>query len=239
MAKIKRSAPRDPRTQYTRLRNALKFMAKYESIDPNQYDLYNIRGYRILGDELNGKYGVTTNLREDLTPWVRDNFYKFYEAPKKSNNKTRPFTGEFMFLAYNTHFNYYIFGTMKHRIDYNKTEKDRELYETISYRVYGKWTIMNNENTGEPFYHKDLSGQKCDMGGRLQNSRFDRFDQLGNRLNNAYSTNKAGVTASILGLNVGNNNNYISTRKDVQPRYTNNNHTTNKGKNTRRNKRRY
>ena len=88
--------------------------------------------------------------------WANDNKYEIYEIPKKTNKSAYRFTGDFIVLAKNTSFDYWVLATLKITLDSNFNEK-------AFYRPYGQYTVATS---GKDFVvRKNIMGRKVVFGG--------------------------------------------------------------------------
>jgi hypothetical protein len=159
---------------YRRLREIVTDLCRYESINVSDYNLFNAKAYRCVGDELKGKNvrvaaaGKTNN----FSCFVGDNNYEVIEYPKKSNTKS--YTGDYLVLIRNRSFDYWLFGTFSHTHDEEKSEKMKTFVERAEYFIYGKYYVLSAEGGIE--INKDLNGRDCTFGAnRFRYSYFDSF----------------------------------------------------------------
>lgn len=94
------------RTHWRALKNTIFAIADIESKNLSSYDLANICCYSCYGNELQGKNIKFIN-DKGYSCFMEDNFYEMYEVPKKKDAK-KPY-GEYIFLAHNVAFNYWLF----------------------------------------------------------------------------------------------------------------------------------
>lgn len=88
--------------------------------------------------------------------WANDNKYEIYEIPKKTNKSAYRFTGDFIVLAKNTSFDYWVLATLKLTLDSNFNEK-------AFYRPYGQYTVATS---GKDFVvRKNIMGRNVIFGG--------------------------------------------------------------------------
>lgn len=100
--------------------------------------------------------------------WANDNTYEIYELPKKSNKSAYKFTGDFLVLAKNTSFDYWVLTTLKITLDSDFNEK-------AFYRPYGQYTIATSGK--DMAVRKNMRGAKVIFGGKSMISAiYDAFN---------------------------------------------------------------
>jgi len=183
--------PLHKRTHFRRTREIMTEIGKYEGFNMNDYDLFNIRAYETVGENLKGK-NVSYNIQGGYSCWVKDNKYEMFEVPSKSNRKGSPY-GEFLFLAYNKSFQYYLFGYMTVNLDSNETRRTKHIVEDVYFKNHGKFdiTFSNNDN----HIHKVEYGSKFDPGVQSDEHNFE-FDSYNSR-KISYGTNKYKILNSL------------------------------------------
>lgn len=150
-----------------------------ERVDKSEYNFNNICCYTCIGDELQGD-NVNYSVSDGYSCFVYDNRYDFFEIPKYSNQK--PYAGEYMFIAHNTDFDYWVFGEMKYTIRDN-FESTVRLNDRATFVPYGKYNVIVDGRRHS--ITKTEYGKNVNYGGNQK--RNQRFDKLGNRLR-AYGT---------------------------------------------------
>lgn len=125
--------------------------------------------------------------------WVADNYYDFYEIPLKGNEFK--IVGDFIFLAHNIHFDYWIFGEMKYSIDESETKRTMSLVDNASFIPFGTYDVIVNKN--EHSIQKKRLGRNTDYGFLKPNGL---FDTLGIR-KKAYKTSASKLIGSLTGIN--------------------------------------
>ena len=176
---------------WRRMREAISLLEKKEKVNLKDYDLFNITCFNISGLELQGKNTFFNN-KSNLSCFVFDNFYEFFEIPKRSNLYKA--SGEFLFLAHNISFDYWIFGKMSHSLDFKKTKIQNNFSEKVRYTVFGHYNLLLNEKTTISV-NKIVFGKNVIYGGK--NSNKNNFDFLGNR-KGAYGTTNSKLLNEVL-----------------------------------------
>jgi hypothetical protein len=133
-------APLHARTHWRRTREVISEIAKYERFNVEDYDLFSMVAYDTIGQNQKGK-NVSYNTHKGLSCWVLDNKYEIFEIPNLRNKKGSPY-GNFLFFAYNSSFNYYVFGEMDVKLDGEETRRTKFVTENVHYEVYGKYDIV-------------------------------------------------------------------------------------------------
>lgn len=186
------SAPLHQRTHFRRIREIMICIAKYENINPRDYDLSKIRAYECFGQELQGK-NVSYNTHNGRSPWVSDNKYEIFEAPLLSNSGNGPYGG-FLFLARNTSFDYYVFGTMRVNLQEEDTILNERLIESVSFYTTGKYQISYYNN--DDHISKYEKGSKFDPGRPSSEVSFP-FDSYNSRKKYGYRTDVEKILKSL------------------------------------------
>jgi hypothetical protein len=139
------------------------------------------------GQDMKGQ-NVSYNVKDNCSCWVNNNEYEIFEVPMKQNIK-QPY-GEYLILAYNKNFKYYIFGKMTIRAAFYSNR----LNEKVSFKIFGQYSVAY-QNKDLSIY-KNLKGSDCDMGGNIKPNTY--FDPMCVRLA-AYGTSKNKETSRLLG----------------------------------------
>lgn len=205
------SIPLHQRIHFRKLREEFVCIANYETINPQDYNLKKIKAYTCYGQDLKGN-NVSYNTRNGRSPWVNDNYYEMFEAPALSNLDSGPY-GDFLFLAHNVSFDFYIFGTMRVGLDVQASKSQGRPIEVVSFRVTGKYTFI--------YINGDANITKNEMGrdfdpGNPSSSVGNPFDSYNTR-KLIYKTNNHKIMKS-LGVNV---NEYNTVDKDPVKIYKN------------------
>lgn len=127
---------------WRRLKEIISEICAYEKIDTSNYNMNKITCYRTFGDEMKGP-NVKYNIRGGTSCWVSDNKYEIFEIPKLSN-KGYAFTGNFIFIAHNVSFDYWLFGTMSVKLDMQDLKVNHRVNESVYFNLYGKYLIASN-----------------------------------------------------------------------------------------------
>ena len=180
------------RTHWRRLKELLSFLSKIEKVQLSDYNSNNICCYSCLGDELTG-VNVKFQTVGGMSCWVSDNSYDVYEVPSYTN--TTKMCGDFLFLAHNTSFDYWLFGEMTYRISTAKTASNKVLYETAYYVPYGTYTVFDEYELLT--VKKTVVGKHVTYGGHYGDKKFS-FDHL-DRRRRAYGSSAKKETQKILG----------------------------------------
>jgi hypothetical protein len=168
--------PLHKRAHFRRIREVFIELAKYEQFNPRDYNMYKVRAYETVGENMKGK-NVSYNVKDGSSFWVLDNRYDVFEVPHINNKEGWPY-GEFLFLAYNRSFQYYVFGYMKIDLDRSTTSRNRYVTESVYYRNHGKYTIVFESHDNNIV--KIQYGRDFDPGVPSSDHTFD-FDKFNNR----------------------------------------------------------
>lgn len=166
--------------------NTAKYLCKYEGGSVTDYDFKNICCYTCLGCELQGS-NVSYATNNNYSCWVDDNHYDYFEVPAVKNTKN--YEGEYLFLAHNTDFDYWLFGDMEYTINQKSTKKAGYVVDNIVYNPCGKYDITITDKATNPI--KTEKGRNCTFGGK---STKGKFDQMGTR-KKAYHTSSGEIVA--------------------------------------------
>jgi len=139
---------------WRKMKAVIKAFAKYENIDINEYNLNKITCYQSLGDSFHGN-NVRFSNAQNASCFVFDNRYDMFEIPSVKNSGK--LVGNFMFLAHNTSFDYWVFGTFKHSIDKGETKRRRILVEEVSYNCCGYYSLSFEDGDNFRFFKKTSS----------------------------------------------------------------------------------
>jgi hypothetical protein len=200
--------PLHKRVHYRRIKEIFREIGNYEGFNLNNYNLDKMTVYETVGENLKGK-NVSYNIVDNNSCWVKDNRYEIYEAPSAYNNQNSPF-GEFLFLAYNKSFDYYLFGLMTVELDEYASKRDRFVVESVYYKNHGKYTIVFQY--GDNNITKLEYGSKFDPGVSSSEHNFT-FDSYNSR-KKAYRTDSYKILQSI-GVS-GLNSNKITGSSEVK-----------------------
>jgi len=190
---MSKDTPLHKRTHFRRIREIITELSNYEGFNINSYDLFHIKAYETVGQNLKGK-NVKYNIDNGYSCWVGDNRYEVFEVPAKSNRENSPY-GEFIYLAYNKSFQYYLFGKMQVELDVSTSKSNRFVNEDVYFRNYGKYSIVFGTRANDNSINKDEYGSKFDPGSHSSEHNFD-FDTYNSR-KIAYKTNKYKILESI------------------------------------------
>lgn len=180
------------RTHWKKFRELLESLSRIENVHLSDYNSKDICCYTCLGDELLG-VNVKFQTNGGMSCWVDDNTYDVYEIPAYSN--TSKMCGEFLYLAHNVSFDYWLFGEMTYRINRGKTAANKTLYETAYYIPYGAYTLYDENNITT--IKKTVTGKHLTYGGYVGRNNYS-FDHLGRR-KAAYNTSHKKEVNSITG----------------------------------------
>lgn len=123
--------------------------------------------------------------------------------------------GEFLYLTHNTSFDYWIFGEMSYKIDYGKTNYNKTLYETVSFRPFGAYSVYDENDIIS--IKKTVSGRYLTYGGKLGDKNMS-FDPIGTR-KKAYSTSSKRETQKIIKKDHNSNTNNQNSVKIYKEKY--------------------
>jgi hypothetical protein len=186
-----KDVPLHKRVHFRRIKEIFREIGDYEGFNLSSYNLDNMKVFETVGENLKGK-NVSYNIDGNSSCWVKDNRYEIYEAPSIYNQQNSPH-GEFLFLAYNKSFDYYLFGYMEVKLDEYASRRDKFLVEKVYYKNHGKFTIVFQR--GENNITKLEYGSKFDPGVSSSEHNFT-FDSYNSR-KMAYRTNTYKILQSI------------------------------------------
>jgi hypothetical protein len=149
------NTPLHKTVHWRNLKGLLADICRYEKIRLEDYDTNNIRCYRCFGNELKGK-NVSYNTQHGYSCWANDNNYEIFEVPKRTNNSAYKFTGDFLVLAKNTSFDYWILTKL--RVTVNSS-----MEESAYYIPYGQYTVATNGK--DSVIRKNIQGRDVIFGG--------------------------------------------------------------------------
>jgi hypothetical protein len=201
--------PLHKRTHFRKMREVMIEIGKYEGFNTYDYDFFSMTVYETVGEGLKGK-NVSYNIKGGFSCWVKDNRYDIFEVPSKSNQKGSPY-GDFLFLAYNKSFDYYLFGYMSVTLNRSETIRTRYLSEAVHFKNHGKFNITFE--TYDNNVHKVEYGSLFDPGVQSDEHNFD-FDSYNSR-RKAYKTDRYKILRSIdpSFKGTGNPNKVVDTKK--------------------------
>ena len=115
-------------THFRRLRDVITALAKKAKLNISKYNLMNMRCYRCRGKNLHGKNVVTLNaISKSRSCFVKENDYEIYECPSTTNKED--YVGNFLVVAHNTTFDYWMLILMNHSISI----KNNKAYVNVVY----------------------------------------------------------------------------------------------------------
>jgi hypothetical protein len=205
---MSKDIPLYKRAHFRRIKEVLTELADYEGYNINNYNLDKITAYDTMGVDLRGR-NVRYNIQGGYSCWVGDNKYEMYEVPSKRNKIGSPY-GDFLYLAFNKSFDYYLFGKLEISLDSSASRTSKQLKETVYYKNHGKYSIIFQQ--GENHIHKVEKGSEFDPGLASSDTTAD-FDSYNSR-KKAYRTSKHQILAD-LGVN-NLNSNKISGKDPVK-----------------------
>jgi hypothetical protein len=193
---------------FRRLREIASEIARNEGVSEYDYDFFNMKVYETFGENLKGK-NVSYDIVGSRSCWVKDNKYVMVEVPSKRNNKKSPY-GDFLFLALNNSFGYYLFGKMSANIDIQKSRQRKQLVESVHFEPFGRYEI-----TFESYENNIVKVQtgysfEPGLGSDSQTFNFDTY----NVRKKTYGTSKEDLL-KIMGINNFGSSKFIG-QKDVQ-----------------------
>jgi len=174
--------PLEQRAHWRRVREVITEIAKYEDINIQNYDLFNIRAYDYVGNGMAGT-NVSYNTDNGRSIFVEDNKYDIYEVPKITNDDNSPF-GEFIFFIHDTSFDYYLFGIMTVSLNKSSSLANKIVTEKVHYKNYGKYMITYEEHNNN--INKVEFGVDYEPGFLSSNINYT-YDQYNSR-KHAYNT---------------------------------------------------
>ena len=190
---MSKDIPLHKRTHFRRIREVIKELGEYEGYDMNYYDLMNIRAYDTIGESLKGR-NVSHNIKNNRSCWVADNQYDIFEVPNKRNKEGSPY-GNFLYLAFNKSFQYFIFGEVNVSLDIEKSKHEKRIIENVQFKNSGKYDITFEQGSSENHIHKAETGKTFDPGEASNTFNYD-FDKYNSR-KIAYKTDKYKILSSI------------------------------------------
>jgi len=183
--------PLHKRTHFRKIREVMNEIARYEGFNIHDYDFFNMTVYETVGENLKGK-NVSYNINGGGSCWVKDNHYDIFEVPSKSNKPKWPY-GEFIFLAYNRSFKYYLFGKISINLNKSETIRTRYVSESIHVKNHGKFDIIFEKYDNH--ITKVEYGSEFDPGVQSSEHNFD-FDSYNTR-KKAYRTDRYKIIKAI------------------------------------------
>lgn len=230
------STPLHERTHWRHLRIAIRDIADYEKINISDYNLNNIRCYDVMGDELNARY-VKFETNNGKSCFIDSNKYEVYEIANNSNSERFRFCGEFLFFIRNASFDYWLFGIMTCRIDYNESKRAGTLIERVSFRPYGKYEVSFGNDREHTYINKSTRGG--DMGiGKSMLGVLRSFDGFSSRKIAYQGITNQIVMSRILGNGKDSSINAIDDKPVKKYRKNRNKPSHNNGKGKKINNRR-
>lgn len=202
--------PLHKRIHYRRVREAIAEIAEYEGISPSNYDMERMTVYETVGENLKGN-NVTYNISNGRSCWVYDNWYDFVEVPSVLNKPGSPY-GDFLFFAYNSSFQYHLFGKMRVILDEAGTRLRGVPEEEVHVKNYGKYSIIFGSGSSGNRITKVEYGSYFDPGASSDEHNFS-FDSYNSR-KMAYKTDAYKILRSV-GVK-GNDPHKISGDKPVK-----------------------
>jgi len=206
--------PLKDRAHFRRIREVISEIAKCENINILNYDLCDIQAYDTMGENLKGK-NVSYNTEGNYSCWVGNNNYEMFEVPAKGNRKKSPY-GDFLFLAINKNYDYYLFGSMVVALDEYQSTMLHSVIETVCYKPYGKYSIVFTDS--ENYIVQQEYGYKFIPGVRSDEHNFS-YDSYNTRKKYGYNTSEHEILES-LGVNNLKTNKLVSS--DAVPIYKHN-----------------
>lgn len=181
------------------MKNLFYTLCTYEHIDPNGYNFNNICCYSCVGEELQGTNVKYPSIHHGNSCFVYDNEYDMFEVPAKSYDVSInkfSYTGDYLFLAHDKSFDYWLFGKMSYEVDLDSTATQQALIDQASFAAYGQYKVTFTDIHDFSFV-KETAGPDCNFGG----SKFKgKFDKMGSR-KKAYHTSTGQVVAGASGKN--------------------------------------
>jgi hypothetical protein len=219
------------KTHFKRTREVIAEMSKNEGIDISEYDTSRIKVYETIGQTLRGK-NVRYNIDGGYSCWVGDNKYHIFEVPSFSNETGSPY-GEFVYLAYNVSYDYYLFGQMQVMLDESRTISTKHVSEKAYFINYGKYSItfQNRDN----HIRRVEKGKSFDPGTRSDETSYE-FDSYNSR-KQAYGLDRYKILKSLGITNL--NSGKLSGEDNVKIYKKKTNSNFNKSYNVSNNKNRY
>ena len=148
----KNTLPLHKTTHFRRLREVISELTKKANVNASKYNLENIKCYRALGKDLIGKNVLTLRTQRDRCCFVKDNEYEIYECPSTTNQNTEKAIGEFLMIAHNIDFDYWLVVILNYSVNTN----NGKAYVDVKYdpRYNGVVRYMEkNEVKVQPFNH--------------------------------------------------------------------------------------
>lgn len=132
-----------------------------------------------MGYELNGK-NVKFNTEGNNSCWVGSNHYDIFEVPANYNSNKYKLIGDFLCLAYNTDFDYWIMADMTYKINFQNTNAYGKVDDYVSYAPYGSYDILTASSNKASAISKKENGFYVTYGGK-GDPKSEYFDNLGSR----------------------------------------------------------
>jgi len=163
--------------EFSIVKRAFALLSKSTDINLNKYNLNKIHSYTCKGHDLIGSSSNTQDPRRHFL--VKNNHYKVYEIPMKSNKGLR-MTGKFLVLFKNLDFGYWSASFMEH--EFIKTQFST-VTEKVSYECIGEFELtMCNDSLS--IRTLTAIGNKCCRGTRSKGA----FDSDNRRKEDGYHT---------------------------------------------------
>jgi hypothetical protein len=188
---MSKDIPLYKRAHFRRIKEVLDEIADHEGYNINNYNIDKIAAYDTMGVNLRGR-NVSYNVRDGYSCWVGDNKYEIYEVPSKRNKIGSPY-GDFLYLAYNKSFDYYLFGKLEVSLNASASRASKQINETVHYKNHGKYDIIFQQ--GENHIKKIEYGSDFDPG-RQSSEESANFDSYNSR-KQAYRTSKHKILADL------------------------------------------
>lgn len=105
--------------------------------------------------------------------------------------------GDFLYLAHNTDFDYWLFGSMEYRIDRNRTRTENILVDRAEFLPFGSYDIITDG--GSTCIRKKTTGFNSNYGFSGKELK-GTFDYVGAR-KRAYRTTSSKLIGQVIGIN--------------------------------------
>lgn len=133
------SLPLHKTVHWRKFKEILKNLCNYEQINLNSYCTDNIICYTTTGDTFQGR-NVNYKNKNNYSCFVSNNTYDIFEIASKGNSQKN--FGEYLFVAHNKNFNYWLFGKISDKLNVRKTKEQNRVIENVIIDCFGYYEIV-------------------------------------------------------------------------------------------------
>lgn len=175
---------------WRRVKNIAYSVLDIAEVDPSVYDLNNICCYNCYGADLQGKNVDYIPNGKQNSCWVDDNAYTVFEIPTKDSHNLPE--GNFLVLAQNTSFDYWIAAGMFYSINNKESLRYNKLMDTVRFYPWGQFTATPKYGGNNASMVVTCKASSSELKFDMRSPRFDDFDHQGCR-KKAYHTSEGGI----------------------------------------------